>query len=108
MNNNHKIYTSLLKPPLPLGITKEYIIFLLVILGFSLPLIFLTHYSVIIITILVILILYFLGASKLKKDSQYFSVMKNIMWNDVMNFHGFDILNIRYFKHKRKIEIYKK
>lgn len=88
MANNHKIYNSLIKPPLPLGVTKEYIIFLFIVSSLFLSLILYISIWITIIFLFVLLSLFFYGIKKTKEDWQYFQVLANIIKEDgLLNFN---------------------
>lgn len=82
---NHKIFTSLIKPPLPLGLTQGYIAFLLIIAGMFLPFILYVGIWVIGIVCALLLILFFFGKYKIKDDWQYFAVLWGVMKREKFN-----------------------
>lgn len=79
---NHKIYNSLIKPPLPLGITKEYLIFLFIVSSIFLSLILYISIWITVLFIFVLFGLFFYGIKKTKEDWQYFQVLANIIKRD--------------------------
>ena len=72
---NHKIFTSLIKPPLPLGLTQGYIAFLMIATGIFLPFVLFIQPWFIIAVLALFITLFFIGKSKIKKDWQYFAVL---------------------------------
>jgi type IV secretory pathway VirB3-like protein len=82
MANNHKIYNSLIKPPLPLGLTKEYIIFVFAVTSVFLSLILYVSPWITVIFFFVLVNLFFYGIKKTKEDWQYFSVLTNAIKED--------------------------
>jgi type IV secretory pathway VirB3-like protein len=78
----NKIYTSLIKPPLPMGLTQEYIAFLLFVCFIFLPLIFFIGFWIIIFPISIIPPLFIIGRRKIKEDWQYFNILINAIKNN--------------------------
>ena len=78
----HKIFTSLIKPPMPLGLTQSYIMFLMIAAAIPLPFVFIVSPYLLVTDIVLISGLFFLGKRRLKKDWQYFDVIYGIWQKD--------------------------